>query len=153
MQWVPVIRSAAAHVGGVMGRAWCVLCQFWASCTCKGASSCINSLDCRSSLSTVQARVGHCTLAPQRRPQRLAQQCMGYSGVSTHAAGAVWLPLVELVLKSSTARAVACRACSMCRSCGAPPHSFSAPRQAPVLFCLRTSKQLYYLTPRPLRQR
>jgi len=34
MQCVPVIRSAAARVGGAVGRAWCMLCQFWASSKC-----------------------------------------------------------------------------------------------------------------------
>ena len=33
---MPVIKSSAACLEGKVGRPWCMLCQLWASCTCKG---------------------------------------------------------------------------------------------------------------------
>jgi len=62
-----------------------------------------------------------------KAPAKSCPAVHGCPEVSAHAAGAAWQPLVELVLKSSMANAVACRACSMCRSCSAPPNRRTRP--------------------------
>ncbi len=110
---MPVIRSAAARLEGEVGRAWCVLCQFWASCTCRGTSTWLS----------LEVYGTNRAAAPLRRKgaRKVLPSSAWTCWVSAYAAGAAWQPFVELVLMSSVVNAVACRGCSMCRSCGAPP--------------------------------